>query len=277
MQIGLIESIIYGFVSGITEFLPISSDAHQRILMQVFGIENRDPLMDLLVHAALLAAIFFSCRVLIGHLRREQAISMRRSRSMRNSTTSIMDIRLIRQATLPMIIGIVLLSYITGSNQSLPATVVLLLINGIILFLSERMAQGNKSSISMSAFDSVLIGIFGSLSAFSGISRIGCTFTTSIMRGAKRQHALNWSVLLGIPALGTLCALNAITLFSQLSTVQLWGNFFSYLFSVLAAFCGGCVGIRMLRFFVTRVSLFGYAFYSWGAAIFSFLIYLTVV
>ncbi len=277
MQISLIESLLYGFVSGIAEFLPISSHAHQRILMQIFGIENRDPLMDLMVHMALLASILFSCRVLIGQLRREQAISMRSSRGLRHNTTARMDIRLIRQAMLPMIIGIVLLTYITGSNQGLPVTAIFLLINGIILFLSERMMQGNKSSVAMSAFDGIFIGISGSLSAFSGISRMGCTITASVMRGAKRQSALNWALLLGIPALITLCVLNAIMLFAQLSTVVLWGNFLSYLFSTLAAFCGGCISIRLLRFFVTRVSLTGYAFYSWGAAIFSFLIYLTVV
>ena len=271
------ESILYGFVSGIAEFLPISSRAHQHILMQLFGIEQRDPLMDLMVNLGLLLSILFSCRVLIGHLRREQALGMRGRRGFQRNTSSLTDILLVRQATLPMILGIVLLTYITSQNQSMLATAAYLFLNGMILFFSGRMLQGNKNSGSMSALDSALIGISGALSAICGFSRIGCSMTASILRGAKKQNALAWTLLLGIPALGTFAVLNLFTLFSNLCEIQLWGNFFSYVLAGLAAFSGGCAGISLIKFLITRVEISSFSYYSWGAAMFSFIIYLTVV
>lgn len=278
MIINWFESILYGFISGIAEFFPISSRAHQRILMQLFGIDHKDPLMDLVVHLSLLFSIFFSCRVLLEQYRRELSMSTRGRRGIRHNTNLRMDMQLIRKATLPMIIGIVLLTYIIGSHEtSLLLTSVFLVLNGMILFLPERMMQGNKNAGSMSAFDSILIGIAGSLSALCGISRIGCSVSAAVVRGAKRQNGFTWALLLGIPALITLCVLDVVNLFSQLGTIQLWGNFFSYVLCAITAFCGGCAGIRMMKFLITRISLSGYAYYSWGAAVFSFIIYLTVV
>lgn len=277
MTIHWIESILYGFVSGIAEFLPISSHAHQRILMQMFGLEHRDPLMDMVVHIALLFSILFSCRVLLEQQRRERAMGNRGRRGIRHNTTVRTDMRLVRQATLPMIIGIVLLTYITDSNQGLLMIAIFLLLNGIILFLSERMMQGNKNSGAMSALDSFLIGVSGSLSAICGFSRVGSSMTAAILRGAKRQNALTWAILLGIPALITFAAINAITLFSQLGSIQLWGNFLSYLLAAIAAFCGGCAGISFMKFLTVRAGPSGFSYYSWGAAVFSFIIYLTVV
>ena len=67
-----LQSLIYGLVSGITEFLPISSSAHQIILQKMFGQSGADPLQNLLVHLALLFALFTGGRSFIDHLRRQQ-------------------------------------------------------------------------------------------------------------------------------------------------------------------------------------------------------------
>lgn len=278
MIINWFESILYGFISGIAEFFPISSDAHQHILMQLFGIEKRDPLMDLLVHLALLASILFSCRTLLEQLRRELSVQHRRHRGGTRNTGARMDIILIQKAAFPMILGIILLTYITNNWQNnFLLTSVFLLINGIILFVPERMLQGNKNAGMMSAVDSVIIGVSGSLSAICGISRTGCFITSSVMCGAKRQNGYTWALLLGIPALITLSVINIISLFSQMGTVPLWGNFFSYILSAVFAFVGGCTSINLMKFMINRTSTAGYAYYSWGAAVFSFIIYLTVV
>ena len=55
-----LQSLIYGLISGLTEHLPVSSLAHQRILHSLFGVSQSDPICDLLVHLAVLFAVFFS-------------------------------------------------------------------------------------------------------------------------------------------------------------------------------------------------------------------------
>ena len=53
-----LESLIYGLVSGFSEFLPISSRAHQDLMLLLFGVEGHDPIRDMLVHATMLFSIY---------------------------------------------------------------------------------------------------------------------------------------------------------------------------------------------------------------------------
>ena len=52
-----LESLIYGFLSGLAEFLPVSAQAHEALVMQLFGRTQREPLRDLFVHIALIVAL----------------------------------------------------------------------------------------------------------------------------------------------------------------------------------------------------------------------------
>ena len=66
-----IQTILFGLVSGLTEILPVSADAHQAILTKLFG-QTSAPLLQLIVHAAVLIALSQHCGEQIGQLLREQ-------------------------------------------------------------------------------------------------------------------------------------------------------------------------------------------------------------
>lgn len=276
MNMSWFEGLIYGLISGISEFLPISSHAHQRILMLLFGVESRDPVRDLLVHLAILLSVYSGCRGMIEHLRRETQQKARSGKYM-HTARSHLDLRLVKNAAVPMLIGLLVLTYIFGLDGNLLVTALFLLINGIILYIPDRMMQGNKDARSMSVFDSFLIGSAGALSAFTGISRIGGTVSVAVARGADRQNALNWSLILCIPALIALSGIDVIRIFSAAGSLNVWGNFLSYLLSAAGAYFGGCFGIRLIKSLTVRIGLSGFSFYSWGAALLSFVLYLTVV
>ena len=53
---GIIGSILYGFVSGLTEIMPVSSQANQYLMRQLLGVQQREPIRDMLVHFAVIAA-----------------------------------------------------------------------------------------------------------------------------------------------------------------------------------------------------------------------------
>ena len=81
MDISFAESIIYAFVSAIAEFMPISSLAHEQILLKLFGMQQIHPLMQLFVHSGMLFALIFSCKGALRHMNRENQllkISVRR-------------------------------------------------------------------------------------------------------------------------------------------------------------------------------------------------------
>jgi hypothetical protein len=88
------------------------------------------------------------------------------------------------------------------------------------------MLQGNKDAKSMSSIDSILIGAVGGLSVFGGISRIGCTSSVAVARGADRQQAIKWSLLLSVFALASLCCLDLYQLFFYNSeTISFYGDY----------------------------------------------------
>lgn len=276
MNMNWLESLIYGLVSGLTEFLPISSHAHQRLLMQIFGAQHRDPVQDFFVHVAILMALHSGCRVMLEHLRRERKQRIHNRRSNSQTTRILLDERFVKNAALPMLIGILVFSYVFKTDTDLLSAAAFFLINGIILFASGRMMQGNKDVRSMTYFDSLLIGGFTALSAFTGISRVGCTTSAAIGRGASRQNALNWALLLSVPALILMAGIDLIKLFSVGIVFNFWSNILSYLLSAAGAYIAGYYSLKLMRFLSVRVGFSGFSYYCWGASAFSFLLYLTV-
>ena len=63
-----LESLLYGLVSGFAEFLPVSAAAHQALMKRLFGVDVQTGFLDFLVHAAVLAALCFSCRTIFAEL-----------------------------------------------------------------------------------------------------------------------------------------------------------------------------------------------------------------
>lgn len=268
------ESILYGIVSGLTEFLPVSSQGHQAMMLRLFGQDVREPVRDLLVHLAVLGALLFSSRNILARLRRERMIISRARRKRTYDFNGTYDLRLVKTAVFPMIIG--LLAYRKMIQyESRPLYLALFfLINGIILIIPEYVRQGNKTGRSMSGFDGVLFGIFSALSAVPGISRVGSGMSIASMRGADRSHNLNWMLLLSIPALLVWIVFDFIHLFTIGAGNITFIVFLTYLLSALFAFIGGYLGISAVRFIAVKSGFSGFAYYSWGAAMFMLVLYL---
>lgn len=271
-----LESLIYGLVSGISEFMPISSSAHQALLLQLFGINTRDPVQDLFVHFALLAAVFSSTKTLLDQMNRERSSDNRDRHMIRTNSPAIYDGRLIRAAVLPQVLTMFVLRFVFDVGNNFLITAMMLAISGVVIFLPERMVQGNKDARSMSPMEAVLIGAAGGLSALHGISRIGCIYSVAIMQGAAKKHAITWSLVLSIYALICICLLDLISAIA-IGAPNFWRNLFTYIFSGLTAYLGGRVSISVFRFLITRPSNNGFAYYCWGCSLFMFILHLAIV
>ena len=271
-----LESIIYGFVSGLTEFLPISSRAHQDLLLLLFGEIGHDPFRDFVVHGTMAAAVLSSCRAMLEYLRRENSMRLH-SRSVYTRSRTIQDLRLVKNALIPMIIGILVLKYVVGFSSNLLAISFVLLMNGVILFIPDRMVHSNRDATLMSGFDSLLIGVFGALSAIPGFSRVGCMTSVAVSRGADSKKALDWALLLSIPALALFMLIDIFSMFTFAGAAAFWSNFFGYILSGLGAYLGGYISILLMKFLIVRTGLSDFSYYCWGAALISFVLYLIVV
>ena len=271
MHMNWIESLIYGFISGLSEFLPFSSKAHQELAMLLFGTSQNDPVRDFLIHIALIFAMYYAYMPIFQRTGRASGSAYQ------YITRRQVDIRFIKGATLPMLISLIVLLYVSSNiNYNLLISSVIFLINGVILYIPGRMLQGNKDARTMTQLDSILFGLLGGLGAVTGISRVGCQTSYAISRGSDRQHALNWAYSLSIPALILLSLFDVIQIFTA-GSIPFWTSFFSYILSAASSFLGGYIAVKLSQIIMVRVGFFGIAYYNWGIALLTFLLYLFAV
>ena len=271
-----LEGLIYGIVSGLTEFLPISSQAHQRILLKMFGMDAPDPLQDLIIHLALLASVLIGCRNSINQLRRGYQLQRNNRQGIRNNSYSL-ELRFLKNAAFPLIIVYIIAVKLIPINYNLLWVALFSLISALLLFISSRTMYGNRDEKAMSSFDSILVGAVGALSAFSGISRIGSMLAVMNLRGVDRRKALNWVLLLSIPALLLLAFIDILSLLTTSGRSQICGSFPGYLLSAAGAYIAGYAGIFLLRSASAQNDTSGSAYYALGVSLFSLFLYLTVV
>lgn len=271
-----LESLVYGLISGITEFLPISSFAHQRILLKLFGVNAADPVQDLLVHLALLASLLIGCRNLIEQLRRGQHLRNNNRRGVRGNS-DVLELRFLKNAVLPLLIGYFVLLNCFKVGDGLIWITLFSFINALLLFIPSRMMQGNKDERSMSILDSVTVGLSGAFSVFPGISRIAAMLAAASARGIDRRKAVDWALLLSIPALMLLSVADIINIFSAAGRVQITGTVLGYIFSAIGAYAAGYAGVLLIRSIATNKDYSGFSFYALGVMLFSLFLYLSVV
>lgn len=278
MNMNWLQSILFGLVSGLSEFLPISSRAHSDVLLHLFGLGDRDPVMLLIIHVAMLLALFGAMRPQLDQFEREKKLRHRnRKRQDGQVLQALADRRVVNNAIIPMLILMILLRYILRLDIQLPLSSLLLLINGIILYLPERMMQGNKDASGMSQLDSYLLGLAAALCVLSGFSGVGLVLSVALFRGADRQKAWNWTLLLMFPALAAQGVMDIIDWISGVGAIAGISHFFHYLLGGVSTYFAAWAGILLMKRLIRNGNPSVFAYYSWGAALFSFLLYLSVI
>ena len=100
MEMGWLDSLLYGFMSGLTEILPVSADGHQRIFLWLKGGSEASPMLSLFVHLGVLAALLVSCGQHIRRIRRgmKAARIPRRRRKRPLDERAVLDGKLLKTA-----------------------------------------------------------------------------------------------------------------------------------------------------------------------------------
>ena len=272
--VSFIESILYGLVSGLAEFLPISSLGHQSLMLQLFGLSHREPLRDLWVHIAILLSLFAGCKTMFSNIRREQELLSSPRRRRTGDRRGTHELRLFKGAVIPLLIGLMFYLYTKRIEFVQIKLSILFILNGIFVITPEYIRQGNKDARFMTGLDAAIMGISGALSALPGISRVATVNFYAMLRGVSRNNALNWVFLLCAPALGLFIVFDIVNLFIlPLGTITFLSIVY-YLVSAFAAYLGGYLGIRIMRYLSVNTGYSVFAYYSWGAAMLLFALYL---
>ena len=276
MEWNFFHSLAFGVICGFGEFLPVSAEAHRRFFALFTGAGAEIAGFRLAGHIGALLALLLCCHPQLQKQRREQRLAAvpPRRRKRQPDMRTILDIRVLRTAAVPMLVGFAAYLFFPPEGY-LWLLAALLALNGVLLYIPQVRRIGNKDSQHMSALESVLFGLGSALGAIPGISRIGSGTSTLQLTGVDRQAALELSLLLSVPALIALTGLDVYALFTVAGSFSL-AYFFQYILVAAAAAGSAYLGIVLVRFLSVHEGFSGFSYYCWGAALLMFILYLTI-
>jgi len=276
MELNLLEILFYGVVSGLTEFLPVSSQAHQKLLMSILGEDGSLSLLNFFVHLGILVALFVSSGGVLKRALREYNFSKksRRRRKREPNMQLALDYNFVKIATVPLLIAFFFYSKTLPFGDDPPILALLLAINGLLLYIPTLVSRGNKDSRNMSSLDGFLFGLAGALSVFPGISRVGASTSFALLRGADTRNAYKWSLLFSIPALILLCCMDLYGLLVSGFGSLGYLNIMMCVLSGCAAYFASSLTISFMKTLTANMKFTGFSYYSWGVALYIFILYL---
>jgi undecaprenyl-diphosphatase len=194
-----IEEIVLGIVQGLTEFLPISSTAHLRIVPAFLGWDDPGAAFTAVTQLGTMAAVLLYFR---QDLRRIGLawLSSLRNRDERHD----LDARLgwyIVLGTAPIaVFGLIFKDQIENGARDLYLIGSALVVLGLILLLAERVGSHERGLETLDARDGATVGFAQALALVPGVSRSGATITAGLFLGLDRETAARFSFLLSVPA-----------------------------------------------------------------------------
>ncbi len=197
------HALVLGVVQGITEFLPISSTAHLKVVPVLLGWGDPGVAVTAVIQLGSIAAV-------LAYFREDLADVMGGiSRAFRHGQWSDPQARLgvaIALGTLPILVAGLLLKrfvpdYDASPLRSMTSIAIVSIVMALLLALAEVVGARRRTLAEVLPRDGVLVGLAQALALVPGVSRSGSTLTASLFDGWQRPAAARFSFLLGIPAI----------------------------------------------------------------------------
>jgi len=250
-----IKYFFYGIIQGFTEFLPISSSAHLKVLSEFFGLQDPGSSLSAIVQIASVLAILIYFRKEIRTI---------------NNTTIVNDYLYKNKIFISILIGSVSIVFLGGFvkfiiPQFYESYIRSNLLIGIVSILTallmyiSQLTKNKEISLENHGFlNSFLIGLAQSFAIIPGVSRSGITITIALLLGWKRVDAAKYSFLLGIPAISLAAFVEIVS--------SIKGNLFmSYgplFIALILAFVTSYISIKFLIRYISLKGLKIFIFYK---------------
>ena len=275
----IFEAIVQGIVQGATEFLPVSSSGHLSLAQDFMGVEEISLLFNVMLHIGTLAAVVLVYHKLIWRLIKA-LFSMLKDIFTGKFKWSAMDPD--RNLLVMLIIGLLPLfllflpvpgtgmkikdyADLWGTDSTILVEGAALLVTSVLLFIahlkSRKMAEKNHSvgRRRFNPIDALAVGLTQCFAAvFPGLSRSGSTLSVGLMRGINRQTALDYSFVLGIPAIVAAAGLELLDAVKAQEPV----NVAPMLVGMLVSAVVGFFAIKLLRWMVSSNKLLPFVVYT---------------
>lgn len=205
----ILSAIFMAIVQGLTEFLPVSSSGHLALVQHFFTdvSSGEGTFLSVVMHLGTLVAVFIAFRKTIWELileffRMVKDIFTGKFHFKEMNEYRRMILMLV-VATLPLVCLLPFygkLSDLIG-QPNMAFLGVCFIVTSILLYLSDRVVKGKKNAGTMRYRDAVAVGITQCIATLPGISRSGSTVATSLICGLSKKFAVQFSFILGIPAI----------------------------------------------------------------------------
>jgi undecaprenyl-diphosphatase len=196
----LVQAVVLGIVQGLTEFLPVSSTAHLRIIPAFFGWEDPGAAFTAVVQLGTLAAVLL-------YFRRELwviASAWLRSVRARERAPKDQDARLgwyIILGTIPIaVLGLAFKNPIEDEFRTLELVGAALILFSCVMLRAEAVSRRDRELSEITRRDGIIIGCFQALALVPGVSRSGATISAGLFLNFDRTAAARYSFLLSVPA-----------------------------------------------------------------------------
>ncbi|MCX6165731.1 MAG: undecaprenyl-diphosphatase UppP [Ignavibacteriae bacterium] len=195
----IIRAIVYGVIQGLTEFIPISSTAHIRVVPALLKWGDPGAAYTAVIQIGTLIATLIYFRQDIFYMI-SGFMNALKTRKFFEDPYSRMFI-LITIGTIPIsVFGLLLKRFIEGDARGLYVVSSSLIGLAIILFIAEKISSKKKEFTEITIKDGIIIGLAQAIALIPGSSRSGVTITAGLFRGLKRDVTARFSFLLSIPA-----------------------------------------------------------------------------
>ena len=239
--VGWLEAVILGLIQGLTEFLPISSSAHLRIIgpMLPSGLDPGAAFTAITQLGTELAVLVYFrqdiARIFLawcGSFRRKAASGVPMNPDARLGWLVIVG-------TLPIaVLGLLFQDLIETYLRNLYLTAIMLIVFGLILGFADKVGKRQTELREMTWRDGIVFGFAQALALIPGVSRSGITMTAGRMVGLEPSQAARFSLFLAMVAISGAGALTGLDLIEAqdlaLSLDILTAVFFSFISGYLA-------------------------------------------
>jgi len=195
------QAVVLGIVQGVTEFLPISSSAHLKVVPVVLGWGDPGLTFTAVIHLGSIVAI-------IWYFRRDLLRLMQGTlQAIQTQDYYHSDFRLtvgILLATVPILIcGMLWKQFVTDDSpvRSMTTIAITSVVIGLLLGVAENVGKRSRSDNQLKPIDAILMGVAQALALIPGTSRSGITITAGLFLGLERPTAARFALLMGIPTI----------------------------------------------------------------------------
>jgi undecaprenyl-diphosphatase len=240
-----LQAIVLGLIQGATEFLPVSSTAHMRVVPALLQWGDPGTAFSAVVQLGPIVAIIAFYRKKLAAYLAGMGRSLKAGHPFPEGDVEARLGWYTAFGTIPLVIaGLLLESKVDGEYRNLYIVGGALILLALVLLVAEKVGKRNRDLKELDLGGAMSIGLAQMLALIPGASRSGCTITAGLFAGLKREDAADFSFLLSIPAI-TLAGV--YKLYKAAKSPEMHGNLLEYL---LAAVVAAIVAYVVIKWFL---------------------------